>query len=229
MDMRLYDPARGRVEEIRPAEPPVLVLACAAAPAPGLPALRHAALHRSLARAAAYLGLRLAEDPRASRPDLACGPGAGRRLVEGPAACEGGADPGQAAARGFAPEDLAFLFLRCSYRAPLSFSWEALARARDERHALAGAAARLERLGGTAPNPAGLAGYKKRLRDALAEDLDTPRALAVLWEGLRPGALSPGSQRGLLKDAEEALGLGPGLALTPPGGAVILHDRKEGT
>ena len=68
-------------------------------------------------------------------------------------------------------------------------------------------AARLLRDARVSPNAAGLAGYKKRFRDALALDLDGPEALATLWDALRPGALSPGSRLGALNDADAVLGL----------------------
>jgi cysteinyl-tRNA synthetase len=57
------------------------------------------------------------------------------------------------------------------------------------------------------PNSKGLAVYRQRFREALSNDFDTPAALAVLWDGLRPGALSPGSQAALVQEAGEALGL----------------------
>src|SRR5439155_2246074 len=90
--------------------------------------------------------------------------------------------------RGFEDADARLLCLKTHYRRILVFSWEALEAARAERAELLAAARRLA-AARVAPNPTGLAGYKKRFRDALARDLDGPEALATLWDALRPGAL----------------------------------------
>lgn len=101
-----------------------------------------------------------------------------------------------------------FLCLETPYRRPL----------RPNKEAVEAAGARLERLralarglaashGGAGASPRGLAVYLQRFRERLADDLDTAGALGIVWDGLRPGALSPGSQLGLLREADAAFGL----------------------
>lgn len=121
---------------------------------------------------------------------------------------DGGLD--EARRRGFEAADAAFWFLRAGYRADLALDWDALAAARDERLRLESSERLLaERGGAVAPNAAGLAGYRQRLRKALADDCDTAAALDRLWDALRPGALSPASQLAAAREARVWLGLAP--------------------
>lgn len=103
-------------------------------------------------------------------------------------------------------EELHYLCLKTHPRKPLSFTREGLASARAElsdlkafSRALAGVT--LE------PSSRGVTGYLHRFREALSRDLDFPEALSCVWDGLRPGALSPGSRAALLRAALPALGL----------------------
>jgi hypothetical protein len=134
-------------------------------------------------------------------------PGPGRAWLKvGPAT--GPALPGSAAlsARGFSHDDLRFLFLKTHYRAPLAFSWEALASARAERSDLLLTARGLAGVS-LEPSPRGRAGYLHRFREALCRDLDLPEALSCVWDGFRPGALSPGSRAALARETFPVLGL----------------------
>jgi cysteinyl-tRNA synthetase len=108
--------------------------------------------------------------------------------------------------RGFAREDFAQLCLSVHYRRPLDFSWARLAEARAERGELL-AAGRAAAEVSLAPHPAALSGYLLRFRSELARDLDLPGALACVRDGLRPGALSPGSRAALVRETFPALGL----------------------
>ena len=49
--------------------------------------------------------------------------------------------------------------------------------------------------------------YYDRFRDALADDLNAPRAMAVVWEVARSDALSDADRRDLLRRFEPVLGL----------------------
>jgi cysteinyl-tRNA synthetase len=111
-------------------------------------------------------------------------------------------------AKGFKILDLRLLCLKTHYRKPLLFDWDLLESARGERLGWGEAVVRLRQRGkGSAPNPTGSAGYKKRFRDALSEDFDFAGALAAVWDALRPGALSPGSQLGILEEGERVFRL----------------------
>ena len=119
-----------------------------------------------------------------------------------------GAPPGEFSRRKIGPEDLRWLNLRTHYRAPLVFSWQALESARGERVSLVESGRALLALGRTAGNPTGIHAYRRRFSAALENDLDDPGALAALWDGLRPGALSPGSRLELLRSADCAFKIG---------------------
>ena len=114
---------------------------------------------------------------------------------------------GGRASRGFSLDDVRFYCLARHYRKPLAVDAAELESRRDELRRLRELGRRLASLSASAPNASGLAGYKKRFRDALARDLDLPEALASLWDALRPGALSPGSQLGMLREADPVFGL----------------------
>lgn len=192
MRARFFDAASGSVRELRPTHPPTLRLSARGASGPR--ALSLDALRRALA----FLGFELSDDAPA---ELAWGPdkpAVGLWLKPGPCG------PASAAIK---PEILRVAVLRTRYRLPFALDAEGLARAEHEWSALRAEAARLARASG-APSPSGLAGYMKRLRDALGDDFDSGAALDAVFDALRPGALSPASQREALKAGDAALGLG---------------------
>lgn len=109
-------------------------------------------------------------------------------------------------ARGFSLDDFHYLCLKTHYRKSLAFSWDALAAARSELAALRSSQASLAGVS-LEPSSRGVTGYMHRFREALQRDFDFPDALSCVWDGLRPGALSPGSKAALLRAALPALGL----------------------
>ena len=50
--------------------------------------------------------------------------------------------------------------------------------------------------------------YQKRFKEYLEDDLDTPRALTVLWDVLKDESLSPADKRATVLDFDKVLGLG---------------------
>ncbi|MBI3554075.1 MAG: hypothetical protein HY077_16385 [Elusimicrobia bacterium] len=212
MRLSLHNSLTGRLEDFLPAAPPVCRWHAAAVGEEGtLSAFRAEILGDAAVRALAYLGLDIEQAPVGAPTDLFYGfsaPAAARVWIK-PAEIGGAGLPAveEALAKGFDSLDLRLLCLKTHYRRAPAFSWDALEAARGERTALGAAALRLSGRGGLAPNATGLAGYKKRFRDALSRDLDFPEALAILWDALRPGALSPGSQLGALREADGVLGL----------------------
>lgn len=178
------------MRELRPAAPPRV----GAALADGAGA-RERAVAGALSDALTFLGLE---------------PVAGREIVVGGEEPEPGAvwikpapltgpvpDAAGLCARGFLPADLDFFLRATHYRRPLVFSWEALDSARTERLRLA-AVAREHAAVSQEPSARALAGYLHRFSEALRRDLDLPEAVACVRDGLRPGALSPGSRAALL-------------------------------
>lgn len=124
-----------------------------------------------------------------------------------PAPLTGAPSEADRRSRGFSGEDWSLYLARVHYRRPLAFSWEGLAAARGERADLLTIARNL--VGASAESSSrGVVGYRKRFADRLADDLDLGGALDAVWDGLKPGALSPGSRAGLLRLADPVLGLG---------------------
>lgn len=103
-------------------------------------------------------------------------------------------------------EELHYLCLKTHPRKPLNFTREGLASARAE---LADLRACARSLAGVTleGSSRGVTGYLHRFREALSRDLDFPEALSCVWDGLRPGALSPGSKAALIRAVMPALGL----------------------
>lgn len=195
----LFDARVGAQSELRPASPPRVCLHEDASVGE-----RGAELAALLRRALAFHGY---VPVTGGAPDAAIAllaPPAGLWLR--PAALRGAPCEDERRARGYHAADWRLYLARAAYREPLDFSWEGLDDARAERARLTAAARALA--GVTAEADArGLAGYRQRFRDRLGRDLDLRGALDAVWDGLRPGALSPGSRAGLLRLAESALEL----------------------
>lgn len=105
--------------------------------------------------------------------------------------------------RGLAARSLRYLFLTAHYRAPMNFTWQAI-------EAADAALGKLNRMYLELP-PSGLPAdetFAKEFYAALADDLDTPLAIAKLWEAVRNPALTPTIKRACLTIADQALGLG---------------------
>jgi cysteinyl-tRNA synthetase len=89
--------------------------------------------------------------------------------------------------RGFDPLAYRYLCLTASYRVPLTFSWEAMASAAESLSRLRENMRRLsletrDADTGVTETPLVL---KKRFKEAIADDLNIPGALAVTWETVR--------------------------------------------
>ncbi len=86
--------------------------------------------------------------------------------------------------RGFTPMDLRVLFLGAHYRSQMNFTWEALEQARKNKETVFGALGRLTDMPDTKNHKGAFdsAAYLERFREALADDLGTPEALAIALE-----------------------------------------------
>ncbi len=101
--------------------------------------------------------------------------------------------------RGFSPLAYRYWVLGTHYRAKSNFTWEGLM----------GAQTALERLGSHIGTDIGVVNedYKKRFSEIIANDLDTPRALALAWEVAKDTTLSPADKTSTLLDFDRVLGL----------------------
>jgi cysteinyl-tRNA synthetase len=109
-------------------------------------------------------------------------------------------------AQGFLPLSFRFFFLQAHYRKQQAFTDEAMAAADRGYRRLLAQTVPLAAAAGI-PDAAALAPWRERFRDAMNDDLNAPRALAVAIEAAREERLSPASRRALLAEADGWLGL----------------------
>ncbi len=96
-------------------------------------------------------------------------------------------------------------FLSGHYRSPMNFTWEAIEGANT-------ALLKLHRFF-VDELPEGESGkvdetYQRRFQEAINEDLDTPKALALLFELAKDETVSPADTRATILDFDRVLGLG---------------------
>jgi cysteinyl-tRNA synthetase len=135
--------------------------------------------------------------------------------------------------KGFEPLAFRYLALTAHYRSKLDFTEDAmraatagLARLRRAASAASEADATVVDL---ATDP--LAGYRARFAEAIADDLATPRAVAIAHEVAGAGDLDAAQKRALLVDFDRVLGVDitapPAGELTElPSGAAALLERR---
>ena len=131
---------------------------------------------------------------------------------------------------GYEPLAFRYLALTAHYRSKLDFTADAL-------HAATSGLGRLRRAVTDAPaDPVDLtdepmASYRSRFTDAVADDLSTPRALALAHSVAAADDLADAQRRALLLDFDRVLGLSldavPGAEAPLPEGAAGLLERRE--
>lgn len=104
--------------------------------------------------------------------------------------------------KGFHPLSLRYLFLGAHYRTSMNFTWDALSAAQNAYSRLVAI-----RLGISAEPGKVHEGYRKRFIEHINDDLDTPGALAVMWDMLKDDGVSDASKLTTLLDADRVLGL----------------------
>jgi cysteinyl-tRNA synthetase len=109
--------------------------------------------------------------------------------------------------RGLDPLAFRYFFLQAHYRQQQTFGTEALESAAKGLRRLRKIAMTLELAEGEGSSDV-QAPFKERFRDALADDLNAPRAMAVLWEVARSDTLSAADRRDLMRGFDLVLGLG---------------------
>lgn len=127
--------------------------------------------------------------------------------------------------RGINPLSYRFWLLMASYRTRVNFVWEALE----------GAETALKRLYGLYVGLGGEMGkinkeYQQKFQEHLFDDLDTPRALTVLWDVLKDESLSSADKKATVLDFDKVLGLGfVNLKedVIPEEVAKLVKDREE--
>lgn len=122
----------------------------------------------------------------------------------------------------FEPMALRYLFLTAHYRSKLNFTWQSLEAAQNALDNLRGIVA-----GFKAPE-IGCAEFEGNFKEAVNNDLDMPKALAVLWEMVKSDyPESAKHQSILMMDKVLGLGLSEVKPQELPKGAKELIDRRE--
>ncbi|HEV8244881.1 MAG TPA: cysteine--tRNA ligase, partial [Polyangiaceae bacterium] len=105
--------------------------------------------------------------------------------------------------RGLPAEVFRYYTLTAHYRRPLEFGWSALDAAAAAHGRLCAVA---QASSGAIDNDLG-ASFRTRLLAALADDLNAPVALRVIWEAAREPSLSEGQRGAVVQSLGEILGL----------------------
>ena len=108
--------------------------------------------------------------------------------------------------QGIHPMGYRMFLLQAVYRIPQSFKIEAIRAAETSWRRLGGAFVALADAEG-AGDEAARAGHRSAFLDALCDDLNAPRALAVVWEVVRSAELCDVDKRALIGEFAEVLGL----------------------
>jgi cysteinyl-tRNA synthetase len=107
------------------------------------------------------------------------------------------------------PLALRFVFLGARYSSPLQFSWESLEGAQNSLSKLRAKFQDLtdKEIDSLEDPKKVLKKYKNQFNEAINEDLDTPKALALLFEVLKDEVLGDKDKRKLLLSFDKVLGL----------------------
>jgi len=118
--------------------------------------------------------------------------------------------------RGFSGDDYRYWLLTAHYRSQITFSWEALKAAKQALFRLKRHMFEDYKQKPSAPD----ATYLEQFDQCLANDLDTPGAIAVMWDMVKDKTLSDTTKAGTLLAMDEVLDIG--LSDNPAEGARAL-------
>ncbi len=104
---------------------------------------------------------------------------------------------------GINPVAYRFWLLMANYRTRVNFVWEALEGAEIALRRLYGLYSELGETVGNVNEE-----YKDRFKKYLEDDLDTPRALTVLWDLIKDEKIYPADKKATVLDFDKVLGLG---------------------
>ncbi len=105
--------------------------------------------------------------------------------------------------KGIDPLVYRFWLLMANYRTRINFVWEALEGAETALKRLYNLYIELGQDVGKVNE-----GYKNKFKEFIQDDLDTPRALTVLWDVLKDEALSSADKKATVLDFDKVFGLG---------------------
>ncbi len=106
--------------------------------------------------------------------------------------------------RGFSGDDYRYWLLTAHYRSPVNFSWEALKASKQALFRLKRYVYEEFKQKTATPD----ANYLEKFDNCLANDFDTPNAIAVLWDMLKDNTLDNKTKCGTLMSMDEVLDIG---------------------
>ena len=107
--------------------------------------------------------------------------------------------------RGYSPTDYRYLLLTAHHQTPINFTYESLDGAKTARRRLLQQLINQAAAGeGGAVNP----DYQKIFHRFINDNLDTPQALATLWQMMKDSALKPADKLATARQFDQILGLG---------------------
>jgi cysteinyl-tRNA synthetase len=106
--------------------------------------------------------------------------------------------------RGFSGDDYRYWLLTSHYRSPVNFSWEALKGAKQALFRIKRHMYEEFKQKASAPDET----YLEKFDERLADDLDTPGAIAVMWDMLKDDSLDNKTKCGTLMSMDEVLEIG---------------------
>lgn len=107
--------------------------------------------------------------------------------------------------KGYAPRSLRYWYLTGHYRSPMNFSWEGIQGADQALKRLTRHYFELMQQGGAGAVDEK---FRKDFMSALADDLDTPKALARLWELIKDDSVPASAKAKSIELADKVFGLG---------------------
>ena len=129
---------------------------------------------------------------------------------------------------GIHPLMFRYLVLNSHYRSNLNFTWESLKSAEEALKKLRAAALKKSLWKPAAKRDAKKeTTYKKKFTDALNDDLNTPVALAVLWEMTDDNSFPETSKKALFKEFDKILSLNLETSVKIPAETTKLILRRE--
>ncbi len=108
--------------------------------------------------------------------------------------------------RNISPLSYRYWLLTAHYRSPVNFTWDAVEAAHTALFRALRQFADLQGSGRVVEE------YRKRFEAAIYDDLDTPKAIALMWELLKDSEVSDGDKRATILDMDRVLGVGFSLA-----------------
>ena len=108
----------------------------------------------------------------------------------------------------FNPLAFRYLVLTSNYRSKLNFTWKSLEAAQKALNNLTDNLQQITRGKKQATRDKQLAIYDKNFLAAINDDLNTPKAMAIVWQVIKDVHISPETKKRFLIEADKILGLG---------------------